>query len=88
MGKGRKAKVKKSKKVRCEIRRVCLSLSPRIHPAHSTQAAPPRFLYVNQEILKRKDPVSINVRRPVCRLFTYMRINSAIRMFATLSFTL
>jgi hypothetical protein len=64
MGKSRKAKIKKSKKARCEVRRVCLLISPsRIHCADSAQAAPPRFLYVNQEILKRKDPVSINVRR-------------------------
>ncbi|KAH9025150.1 ribonuclease H-like protein [Lactarius hengduanensis] len=44
MGKSRKAKNKKSKKARCEVGR----------------ATPPRFLYSNSEIVRRKDPVSIN----------------------------
>ncbi|KAH9061888.1 hypothetical protein EDB87DRAFT_383981 [Lactarius vividus] len=62
MGKSRKAKSKKSKKVRCEVGRVCLSpfVSSRIHPTETIQATPPRFLYSNSEIVRRKDPVSIN----------------------------
>ena len=60
-----KRKSKKAKKLDAKLD-VCVShSSTRIHPAQSTQAAPPRFLYVNQEILKRRDPVSINVRRSV-----------------------
>jgi hypothetical protein len=59
-----KRKSKKAKKLEAKFD-VCVfhRLFLRIHRAESTQAAPPRFLYVNQEILKRKDPVSINVRR-------------------------
>ncbi|KAF8496216.1 hypothetical protein F5888DRAFT_1706478 [Russula emetica] len=44
MGKGRKAKIKKAKKNRREARR----------------ANPPRFLYSNAEITKRRDPVGVN----------------------------
>ncbi|KAH9958157.1 hypothetical protein BC827DRAFT_1362457 [Russula dissimulans] len=44
MGKGRKAKIKKSKKNRREARR----------------ANSPRFLYSNSEIIKRRDPVGVN----------------------------
>ncbi|KAI0266318.1 hypothetical protein BGY98DRAFT_1191446 [Russula aff. rugulosa BPL654] len=44
MGKGRKAKIKKAKKNKREARRT----------------NPPRFLYSNAEITKRRDPVGVN----------------------------
>ena len=61
-----KRKSKKSKKLDAKLD-VCVShlTSPsRIHRTETTQATPPRFLYSNSEILRRRDPVSINVRRP------------------------
>jgi hypothetical protein len=66
MGKGRKAKIKKAKKNRREARRVCLHIIARRHTqSHSSsQANPPRFLYSNAEITKRRDPVGVNVLSP------------------------
>jgi hypothetical protein len=70
MGKGRKAKVKKAKKKKREARRVCLHIIARRHTqSHSSsqtssQTNPPRFLYSNAEITKRRDPVGVNVLSP------------------------
>jgi hypothetical protein len=65
MGQNRKGKIKKARKLDAMFD-VCVShlLSPsHTHRAECTQAAPPQFLHANQEILERKDPVSINLRR-------------------------
>ena len=61
-----KRKSKKAKKLDAKLD-VCVShlfSSSRIHRTETTQANPPRFLYSNSEILKRRDPVGINVRGP------------------------
>jgi hypothetical protein len=83
-----KRKAKKAKKLDAKFD-VCVShlFSPSlIHPAKTTQANPPRFLYSNSEILKRRDPVGINVRGLLS--FCSCVITFAIRIFGTLSFTL
>jgi hypothetical protein len=66
MGKGRKAKIKKAKKNKREARRVCLHTIARRHTqSHSSsQTNPPRFLYSNAEITRRRDPVGVNVLYP------------------------
>ncbi|KAI0270407.1 ribonuclease H-like protein [Gloeopeniophorella convolvens] len=61
MGKSRKAKSQKGKKARREGGRVCSSRSPvEATLSHIVQANPPKFLYSNAEILKRRDAVGIN----------------------------
>jgi hypothetical protein len=66
MGKSRKAKIQKAKKIRREARRVCLHIitRPNTQTHSSSQAKPARFLYSNNEITKRRDPVGVNVWSP------------------------
>lgn len=72
MGKGRKTKIKKAKKIRRETRRVCLHIIARhdTQSHSSSQTNPPRFLYSNAEITKRRDPVGVNVLSP----YLYLRL--------------
>jgi len=66
-----KRKAKKARKTDVKLD-VCVSIPPArvLEQSHTPQANPPRFLYSNSEIIKRRDPVGINVLSPL-RSFIY-----------------
>jgi hypothetical protein len=81
-------KVKKARKTNVKLD-VCVSMSPArvLEQSHTPQANPPRFLYSNSEIIKRRDPVTINVLPHVLPIQFSCLLLLATRIFAILSFT-